>query len=401
MKKIFISNITDTYNYGSAMMAINLIEGLSREYSTNMEIFCDCDNFHVDRLREATGVLELKSYMPKKIKGYSYYKMIKRYVFGFDQFIQNIRSRFDAMIVLGGDDLSETYMKNAIKQGLLYRQINKKCKVILASQSLGPFSGKFEKMAKIIFKNLYVITRDDNSYHYSKNKLKIKSVFKGRDLAFLPLPKQEEFSKILDKESLIKRKYIVLVPSGLVHRYTANSEKYIETWLAILKLVRKLFPDYTIVLLSHVLLPEKVNDAIIVTEIMKKIDGQEKNSILSFTDPMQPAEIRSILGNSYFVITGRMHAAISTFFMKKPAISLAYSEKYFGVIGEGLGLSELIIDTRNQKWHKDSNIIKELYNCIKLIQQKDKVLLNKINNKVKECKSLANDQLKYIYKIIN
>jgi colanic acid/amylovoran biosynthesis protein len=39
-----------------------------------------------------------------------------------------------------------------------------------------------------------------------------------------------------------------------------------------------------------------------------------------------------------------MHAAISTFKMRKPAISISYSVKYDGVIGTDLNMPELIID---------------------------------------------------------
>lgn len=400
-KKLLITHIDDTLNYGSAMMAINLIHRLASNLGSNIDIYCECDEYNINRLAHGSQVFDLKGFCRESSTEISFAQKISKYILGNHESIKSITDNFDIMVVLGGDDLSETYKKGAILKGLVYRSINKKCKVILAGQSFGPFKGFHKTLAKFLYKNIAIITRDDNSFEFTKNKLGIKKVIKSRDLALLSLPNQIEFGGILNKIPNLNGKYITLVPSGLWKKYTSDKSLYIRTWIGILHLLWSKFPDHKIVLLGHVLLPEKSNDAVIINEMVQSMTKEEMHNIVPITQPIQPAEAREILGGSYLVVTGRMHAALSTFFMKKPAISLAYSEKYSGVIGRGLGLHELIIDSRNRVWGDDSEIINEVDKKINMVQNSYDELRETIGAKVGACREMVEDQIKFIVKEIN
>ena len=313
MKKILITHITNTLNYGSAMMALNLISGLRKHFSEqDLEIYCECDDYHLTRLKVGTGDESLKKYLPPTEDTTSKLTKVNKYLFGKSKIIESISTQFSAMIVLGGDDLSETYMRGAVIKGLYYYHLNKKCKVILAGQSLGPFSGMYKLLASFVFRDIIIITRDDNSYSFTKNDLKVKNVLQSRDLALTTLSKQDTFNNIVEQKDLENKKYIVIVPSGLAKQYTDDIVGYIQTWKKIVNKVIEKYPNYYIILLgNNVLSPEHVNDTVIINKIY---DDNNKH-LIKLTEEIQPAEARAILGQSEFVITGRMHAAVSTLFM--------------------------------------------------------------------------------------
>jgi colanic acid/amylovoran biosynthesis protein len=393
---ILITHIENTLNYGSAMMAINLIHGIKKRSAHQLEIFCECDEYNLNRLKEGSQVFDLKRIDPAP-KELNFSDKVEKYILGNHSSIKNIKTNFDVMIVLGGDDLSEVYKKGTILKGSVYQSINKDCLVILASQSFGPFTGLTKWLTSRLFKDITIISRDDNSFNFTKNQLKIKNVMRSRDFALLPLPSQEKFNDILFSfPSLNNNPYITLVPSGLWKKYSKNKKEYIQTWMGILALVKERFPHHQVVLLGHVLMPEKSNDLTIINAMVKLLSKENKKRVIAVTKHLQPAEARAILGKSQFVITGRMHAAVSTFFMNKPAISLAYSEKYSGVIGKGLNLQDLIIDSRDRDWGFHSSILDEVSQKIDYIEKEGKTLMTKITKNTQDCQVLVNAQIDYI-----
>lgn len=402
MKKILIAHISNTLNYGSAMMAINLIAGLRERGGQQFEIYCDCDLYHLNRLKEATGDKTLQSFLVEKPDS-NRPKLRKIYelLAGKSNFVKQISSQFDLMVVLGGDDLSETYMKGAMLRGLAYRHINKSCKVVLAGQSLGPFTGIYMLLARQIFHDIMVITRDDNSFEFCVKKLKLPSVHQSRDLAIYPLPLQEKWDRFFDTLDLDVDGYVVVVPSGLVTKYTNDRTGYIETWKEVVRLILRRNNQIKLVLLAHVLAPAGSTDVPVIEDLFAQFSDKEKERLVICKVPIQPAEARALLGKSKFVVTGRMHAAVSTLFAGKPSISLAYSEKYMGVIGRGFDLPELIIDCREHRWGKNSYLIEKISNIINKIEDDPEALIEKIKKKVVECQGMVNKQIDIIYKNID
>ena len=141
----------------------------------------------------------------------------------------------------------------------------------------------------------------------------------------------------------------------------------------IIQEILKKYPNKYIVLLSHVFCKNSSDSSMI-----EKINITNNN--IKITDILLPSEARTILGNAYLTITGRMHAALSTFQMGKPAISLSYSVKYKGVISDGLDLSDLVIEKDKEMWDKFrvSSIINDKIEYIdeNYIELKSKILKN-------------------------
>lgn len=397
MKKYLITNIPNTLNYGSAMMAINLIYYFYQHSSKRIQFYCDAKNeFHLNRLKEETGLNNIYQFktLPNNWNRLNKFKKAIFKVKYYNCFINKVVNSFDKVIVLGGDDFSEYYNKNFIitLYKLLYikqlNSISKKIPVILYGQTIGPYTSWRKFIVKLLFKKFLVTTRDVNNYNYLKKNFDIKKLNVSRDLAFLELPNQNN-TNVLTKYGLTKNNYICIVISGLHDQYCNSENIYIKNWNMIIRSLSVKF-NKKIVLLAHVFC-DGSSDQRYINAV------NENENILKITDILLPSEARSILGNGYLSITGRMHAAISTFQMGKPAISLAYSIKYDGVIGDGLSIPELIIEKNESNW-TSFQLCKLLMEKIDMIESSYEDIVEKIILNVKNCNSIILESIKKLSK---
>lgn len=389
--KIKVEHISNTFNYGSLMMAVNTLSFINTCIS-GVEFFVDCSTEEdLDRLRKET---KLKNIFPVKE-----FKTETKGIVG--KIIEKIkRSQLEAdfyvlKIVLGGDDISEYYMKAG---WLLTFPImlldNIKLPTILLGQTIGPFTSYRKILARITLNRAIVYTRDDICLDYVK-KLGIRSECKGRDLAFLELPNQVSTKEILDKYRISNNEYIVIVPSGLTTGYTNNYNDYLNEQINIVKgiLANKKLKDKKVVLLPHVKDSRERTDLDVVRDIKSQLTVEADSRVVAIQDYMLASEAREILGNALFTITGRMHAAVSTLFMRKPAISLSYSVKYEGVIGSGLDLKQLVVEAAGDSLWKQGEITESVLNKIDYILDNYDELVHKIDRNVTKTSEIAIKQL--------
>ncbi|NFO13456.1 hypothetical protein FDB34_04365 [Clostridium botulinum] len=389
--KISIKHINNTFNYGSAMMAITLIKKISDNID-NVEFYVDANSdINLDRLKKETGFKNI--YRDNVAYGNSIPEKCMKKI---KQAKLNLKvNNINIVIVIGGDDISEYYGISALNQELnrLKKESIRK-KIILLGQTMGPFTENREELARKCLENTIIYTRDDRNLKYLNN-VKFVNVKKGRDLAFMQLPMQYKSKHILDKYKVKKDKYITIVLSGLTESYTKNTDSYIKQQVNIIKNIMNndKLKNKKIVLLPHVLLPVHVDDRLIIRDIMKKIDDKFKNRIIDIYDEMLPSEAREILGNGLFTITGRMHAAVSTFYMRKPAISLSYSVKYAGVIGDGLDMNELVIESANEQLWSNGEISKLVDEKVNYVLDNYDELVKKIDINVSETSKIVEEEL--------
>lgn len=389
--KIKIEHISNTFNYGSCMMAITLMKKIN-DNMNNIEFWVDASSFEdLDRLKKESGIENIKSYN-LSIKSNVVFRAINKIK---KVVLTKLSEKCDAVIVIGGDDISEyygrEYLENILKK---IKTASEEKKVILLGQTMGPFTGEREELARVSLQKTRIYTRDDICLNYLKN-IGFENVNIGRDLAFLELPMQDKAKSILDKYKLKDTNYIAVVPSGLTKCYTDDLESYIKEEVEIIKktLNNNKLDNCKIVLLPHVLLPEHVDDRLIIKEIMSRIDEKYKNRIIAIMDSMLPSQAREILGNGMFTITGRMHAAVSTFYMRKPAISLSYSVKYSGVIGNGLDMTDLVIESADKDLWLNGEISKQVEEKTNYVLDNYDELIKKIDIKVNETSKITENQL--------
>ncbi len=407
LNKIILLHIPNTFNYGSAMMGISCIHHLSSILSNDavysIPLYSEKD---LNRLKNET----LNKNIIKKLETFPIRKtnkittkisnLITR-IFYYDKYLLSFNPK--GIIILGGDDLSEYYsITGLIVELYLLYKLSKKCNVILLGQTIGPFHSWRKQLVRLCLRNCHIFTRDPLSENYLKNKLSLKNVFLSSDLAFLDLPRNNDLDndkKLLKKYGLTSNDYITLIPSGLVNHYTDNYTDYINAWSKIITSVDGVWAikPKKIVLLAHVL-TEGADDRKVINQIRKELPGELLNHIVYITDVLLPSDARIILGNGVFTITGRMHGAISTFQMLKPAIALSYSVKYKGVIGENLGMPDLIIEAKSDVLWGSGELVELVMNKVEYILMNYDEIISRIGVGVEKNKKLAMTQMEYVAK---
>ncbi|MDR3598470.1 polysaccharide pyruvyl transferase family protein [Clostridium sp.] len=389
--KINIKHISNTFNYGSCMMAITLISKIN-ENVENVDFYVDAaSDIDLEILKMETNINNILRDNVERSDNF-----IKKCINKLKRIkLNKIVEKINTVIVIGGDDISEYYGIEYLEKELYrLREESKSKNIILLGQTMGPFTGNRGRLAMESLKNTKIYTRDNKSLDYLLG-LSFKNVRAGRDLAFYKLPMQFMAKSILNKYNINKEEYITIVPSGLTKCYTKNFEKYIVEQVNITKKIldNHKLSDKKIVFLPHVLIPEHVDDRLIIREIVNRLDEKSKMRIIPIDDAMLPSEAREILGNGIFTITGRMHAAVSTFYMRKPAISLSYSVKYAGVIGEGLDMNELVIESADEKLWNSGDISKLADEKVNFVLDNYDEIVKKIDIKVSETIKIVEEEL--------
>ncbi len=387
--RILLKQIENTYNNGSLMLAINTIQYLAEKYEglefytdtvgeDNLQrikssVLAECKIYGVkdDNKQYNNNSNSLKDAIKKKGK---LFLTLKKVLFPL-LFMKNllktllllVKSKKEInkesariVIYIGGDDLSPYYGYLLLLKRLIeIYWYSKKSQVFLVGQTMGPFNKLFKIIVKRTLSRCQIYTREELNYRYLKDNIGLMNVKSSSDLAFLDLPGQnnlDALQKLLDGYGIEKNKYVVIVPSGLVKQYSSDRKVYIENYLRIIRgLLNVLSKDVKLVLLNHVEQGE-YSDRIVIEQIVENMSDEEKMRVVKIVERLIPVQLRSILGNAKFTITGRMHAAVSSFQMNKPAISISYSIKYKGVIGDGLGYSKFIVEANDDKEWKNFSV---------------------------------------------
>ena len=385
--KILIKNASNTYNYGSMMMCENIINELNKRVS-DIIFFIDNASFdNIERIKKATKCQNIKSvnlYVNKYCLKKGILAKIERKI-KYEMFqIRTILNakKYDVILILGGDDYAETYddKKYALKMLKQLNFLNKASNLIMIGQTIGPYTEKRKEYAKKIFPKIKLYTRDDLSSEYVIKELKANPKI-SRDLAWLNLTLQDEYNKnydyFLKKYKIKNNQYIVIVGTGLVKWYTTNENDFYNSFIKIIDNLKKKYPNKKIVWLSHVTTPKPaLSDNTMLDCLNAKYNNYINENLVVIDKHILPAEARIILGHAYFTLTCRMHAAVSSFQMGKPAICLSYSPKYQGVIARGLNMKDLVIEAKNDLLWKGDIITKidekinyiDCYNLISVIE---------------------------------
>lgn len=393
--RILVRHIPNTYNYGSLMMAITAIDYLNR-YLEHAEFFVDCRTQEdLNRLRQETKLDNIQmAYEHDIVSNSVFSKIVKRFRIAKKQ-----GELYDVKIVLGGDDISEYYGQRGwiIKFPLMIIE-GFFVPTILLGQTIGPFTSYRKLLARLALNRTRIYTRDDETLRYIR-RLGIKTGSKGRDLAFLQLPSQEAARSILIQHDLNENSYVTVVPSGLAKSYTSNYDDYLDEQLNIIRklLSNESLKDKAIVLLAHVKAPGTA-DRTVIEDLEARLGEEERARIIVIKEDILASEARAVLGNGLFTITGRMHAAISTFYMRKPAISLSYSVKYNGVIGKGLGMPDLVIESADDSLWATGQISQLVGEKVEYVLENYQTLVDEIDRNVALTTEMVQEQLDNVVK---
>ncbi|MEL0456398.1 polysaccharide pyruvyl transferase family protein [Flavobacteriaceae bacterium SZ-1-7] len=403
MKNILIKNFKNLNNYGSGMMGLITIKQIHELLNGQVRFYSDFDE-HAEMkqiLNELNGNIEVNVYKPPVIENKSPINSISKRISTLKYILSNKGADdFDMVIVLGGDDLSEYYGKHVWPVFLSLYSWSFKTKIILFGQSIGPFKFWLNKFSfKKLANRCKIFTRDEYCFNYLKDELGItKNVTLSGDIAFLNLPLETDKAyeqEILTRYNLKPNGYISIVISGLLGKYyTESKSDYFNSYKQLIERLKAL-PEVSgkkICFLSHTF-PPHGDEAGLLAEFESYL-GSDTENLVFIKDKVYQAGARFILGNGLMTITGRMHASVSTFEMIKPSISLAYSVKYYGVIGDNLKRNDLIIDANTPALWSNGEIVT-------LIIEKVKYLIDNYNTIIPEIDTAVNTQKKLVNSAFN
>ncbi len=352
----------------------------------------------------SSGQVEIRQ-LPLKITSIDNASLLRKAIRLFNKFYRHPgyfrKLGIDSLIILGGDDISEYYKKWMILSDLyrIYRY-SKKFSTILAGQTIGPFKGLREKAAALCLSKTVIYCRDELTFSYLKDRLKLpeQHLHSSADLCFPELPAREMVVGILTSCDLKPDRYITLVPGGYYALYTSDREAYINSWVHLIKglLDAASFRKRRIVLLPHVTRPEDDREMIRAIHQTLIKNGQHSERICMIGEELMPHQLRAILGNGHLTISSRMHAALSTFQMRKPAVALGYSVKYEGVIGRSVQCPQLVVHCSAKLLTDPQRFSLEVLRKTNYIEEHYQQLITHLETRIPQLKAMAEDQIREI-----
>ena len=401
--RIAILHAHNTLNYGSMMMCENTIFYLSKKLpNVSFVVLSDFVEETEDRLKSATGCNNI-SVRRRTLSTPIVKRISNKMSFIVDQVMlryRNLNRILDdcnAVIILGGDDIAEYYGIVRLADILMRLRYLKKTgrKVYLLGQTIGPIHSWRLPLAKWVLSRMdRIYHRGPISYNYVTNVLGIKgNSFVSADLAFLDLARQDSDCDIR-KYNIEPGRYITFVPSGFWSSYCHDYKTY---FVGLLKVANYLLDKCKQLNLKLVLFPHVLRTSDDRSLVRKMIySGIGNGNILTITDLLLPFEARNILGSSYFVVTQRMHGAISSLQRGIPTVCLSYSVKFSEVVGSYLGLPELVVEIRKANFGEDLNKVCStidliLENMATLKVRIEKALSKAKNEALIQIEDLAND----------
>lgn len=318
----------------------------------------------------------------------------------------------DIVIDLSGDTYGDNIpLRNFIKHSfdILSARLMGKPTVALAN-SPGPFSGKIKKyIALKVLNNFTVITVREPISAKLLHDMKVKTpIFITACPAFLLEPASDNrVREIMNLEGIEKNiKPLVGITLGGYNLYSSPSWDTPKTFKdldfyipAIEFLVNEL--NAQLILIPHVYRTnpwtgQRIQgpDYVILRELRKKIlekNRSKSQNILLIEGTYSPEEVKGLIGNLDFYITGRLHAGVAALSQSIPTVLLAYGHKHFG-FAKMLGCDRYV-------WHplmgkdKLELLVREAWNDRENIRKA-------LSTKISSIKELAEMNVKIIEDIL-
>jgi len=313
--------------------------------------------------------------------------------------ISEIISSDVVVSISGGDSFSDIYGRIRFYYMSLPQIVaiilNKK--LVLLPQTIGPFANPATKMvAKYILNHSHVIySRDQSGIDEIKKIIpnigrtqKIKFCY---DMGFILEPRKPE--NIGLPEHIVKRRrgraIVGLNVSGLLFMggYTKKNMFALrdEYPNLVREIIRKFIEDMNtdVILIPHVFgeTNGSESDLLVCREIYDEWNKTYENRIFLPSGSYNQNEIKYIISLCDFFVGSRMHACIAALSQHIPAISIAYSKKFQGVLNT-IGVEDLVVDPRVLPIEDIIRIIEEVYSRRDTIRKKLEEIIPSVKSTV-------------------
>ena len=288
---------------------------------------------------------------------------LKRKFINRNRYLREIADTHGFVSLAGGDSFADIYgfsrlLYVALPQ-LLVLLAGKR--LILMPQTYGPFRGAWARaIARFILRRAEMIySRDVSGVEGIASMLglpagspKVRFCY---DIGFLLEPDAPAHLKI-EGISLSHRSNATLVGvnvSGLLlmEGYTRNNMFGLKVSYRSLiqQIVEHLLqqPNVNVLLVPHVFGEEagSETDTLACNAIFEELRGKYEGRLGVVRGHYNQNEIKYIIGQCDFFVGSRMHACIAAVSQSVPAVSIAYSDKFVGVM-KAVGVESLVADPR-------------------------------------------------------
>ena len=231
-------------------------------------------------------------------------------------------------------------------------------KLVILPQTIGPFESVVAKtIAKTILRRAVLIYSRDHEGVAETRKLigssdtdeKVRFCF---DVGFVLDPvRPKNMGVQFDNRKEKDRPVVGLNVSGLLYMggYSRNNMfglkvDYKELISDLIDfMIRK--NNATVMLVPHVFGSHGESDSVVCKEVYSLLKQRYDGRLLIASGEYDQSEIKYIIGLCDFFIGSRMHACIAALSQLIPTVSIAYSNKFIGVM-QTIGVAELVADPR-------------------------------------------------------
>lgn len=299
-----------------------------------------------------------------------------------------LRHMYDSDLVAamsGGDSFSDIYGLRRFLYAALPQllAIFSGKRLILLPQTLGPFEGK---LTRAIAK--YIVSRADTTLSRDYKGLSdIESLtgsadHQGRrrfcyDVGFVVAPRRP--AKLEDSLNTLSENNSPVVGvnvSGLLSMGGYTQRNMFGLKVDYNRLMARLIEFFihkgaTVLLVPHVFGGDEENsesDSVACEDLYRSLQPVYGDKILQVSGRYDQNEIKYIIGMCDFFVGSRMHACIAALSQSIPALAIAYSDKFIGVL-QTLGVDSLVADARRMNEDSIVNAAADSYTHRSRIQQ--------------------------------
>ncbi len=266
-----------------------------------------------------------------------------------------------AVAVSGGDSFSDIYGMGRffymVLPQWLVLLLNRP--LVLLPQTIGPLRSRLARWvaAHIVKRSQLSYCREVGGVREAVAALGLDAsrhqVVFGYDMGFLLEPRPPAGLVLPDEDRANRPRPLVgLNVSGLLHigGYGGNNAfalkcdypELIERVLALLIETR----GANVLLVPHVFGSAAESDTIAIDALYDKWAARYPGRLSRVTAPLDQAEIKYVIGQCDLFVGSRMHACIAALSQAVPAVGIAYSQKFAGVLAS-VGAGQWVADPRS------------------------------------------------------
>lgn len=303
---------------------------------------------------------------------------LRRWILSQNKSLRQICEADLVTAISGGDSFSDIYGLGRFfyvcLPQLLVLMLNKD--LILLPQTYGPFSRRLpRRIARMILSRAKrVYSRD----HIGLEQLErlLTHAFDANchrfcyDIGFVVQPRRPAMLQIagLDGISESGQPLVGLNVSGLLWAGGYSHKNMFGLQLDYQQLIRAVIDHLISSKAAHVLLiphvfgrePGSESDVLVCEQLFSELGKKYEGCLGVLQSTLDQCEIKHLIGSCDFFIGSRMHACIAALSQQIPAVAIAYSDKFIGVL-DTIGVSSLVADARRLDEKLILSLIDEAY----------------------------------------